>query len=91
MTNCDNCGCGVPQVWRHRAFSSETHRTIEWVCATCHPELSGTDVGDADPEEGSVAVTDGGTSAFACPSCAGPTVNGQGLFSCLDCRWVGPY
>jgi hypothetical protein len=91
MTECDNCGTEVTHVWRHRAFESDTHRTIEWVCATCHPELP--DIARIEPEADSetVPVTDGGRSAFVCPSCTGPTVNGQGLFSCVDCDWVGPY
>ncbi len=91
MTECDNCGCEVSHVWRHRAFGSETHRTIEWVCATCHPDLPDRLAREADTDGEPVAVTDGGKSTFACPSCTGPTVNGQGLFSCVDCGWSGPY
>lgn len=25
-----------------------------------------------------------------CPSCAAETVNGAGLFACVDCDWTGP-
>jgi len=92
MTECDRCGSTTTHVWRHRAFGSEAHRKIEWICATCHPELPDTvsPESDGDGDRDRVAVTDGGKSTFACPSCAGPTVNGQGLFDCVDCGWYGP-
>jgi hypothetical protein len=91
MAECDKCGCEVTHVWRHRAFGSEAHRKIEWVCGTCHPELPDAVSTETESETDSVVVTDGGTATFSCPSCAGPTVNGQGLFSCVDCGWAGPY
>ncbi|MFB6178801.1 MAG: hypothetical protein ABEI77_03640 [Halorientalis sp.] len=98
MTECDACGCTATHVWRHRVFGSEAHRTVEWVCASCHPDLPdiaepdcGCD-GDADADDDSerVLVTDGGHAVFTCPDCAGSTVNGQGLFACVDCNWSGP-
>jgi len=42
---------------------------------------------DPTPEPESVVMTDGGSAA--CPDCAGSTVNGQGLYDCLDCDWSG--
>jgi hypothetical protein len=27
----------------------------------------------------------------ACPDCAEPLVEGQGLVACTDCTWVGSY
>jgi len=94
MTECNDCGAEVIHVWRHRAFAGETHRDVRWVCANCHPELPDTlaeatpttDTTSEDAEK--VVLTDGGHSA--CPDCGGTTINGQGLFSCLDCTWVGP-
>ena len=91
MTECDKCESAVTHVWRHRAFGGEAHREIEWLCATCHPELPDVVSTEAESDADPVAVTDGGSAAFACPSCAGPTVNGQGLFSCVDCTWSGSY
>ena len=41
MTECDECGTDVAHVWRHRAFETEGHRDLRWVCPTCHPELPG--------------------------------------------------
>lgn len=94
MTECNDCGTEVIHVWRHRSFETETHREVRWLCANCHPELPDTLTGseateptDTAPEE-TVVVTDGGHSA--CPDCGGTTVNGQGLFSCMDCTWTGP-
>lgn len=88
MVNCDNCGSDVPEVWRHRQFAeSMTHRSISWICRACHPSVPET-VGAATAERGPV-MADGGTGSLACPSCGGPTVDGQGLFACTDCAWSG--
>ena len=94
MTECNDCGTEVIHVWRHRAFTAETRREVRWLCASCHPELPDTLAAEEPatettetPEE-TVVVTDGGQSA--CPDCGGTTINGQGLFSCLDCTWTGP-
>ncbi|MFB6083520.1 MAG: hypothetical protein ABEJ94_04665 [Halorientalis sp.] len=101
MVECDGCEEEVLHVWRHRAITETvTHREQCWVCADCHPKLASTlraDAGtgtdatenseaatDADTEE---VVTDGGQ--FACPTCGGATVNGQGVFGCLSCNWTG--
>jgi ribosomal protein L37AE/L43A len=77
-----------------------TPREQRWVCADCHPKLASplrndveaesteeptTDATGEDPEK--VIVTDGGR--FACPSCGGETINGQGMFGCLSCSWSG--
>jgi hypothetical protein len=103
MTECDKCQGDVTHVWRHRGFETETHRTTEWVCATCHPDLPDLATVEETESPETVAVTDGGEAdtspeirsdggtAFACPDCSGTTVNGQGLFSCVDCNWAGPY
>jgi len=98
MVDCDTCGDEVIHVWRHRTYSEEmTHRDVSWVCADCHPELPErmkheapeSETAEAEPEaDERVVMTDGGR--FACPDCAGETVNGQGLFGCLDCGWSGP-
>jgi hypothetical protein len=94
MTECNDCGSSVIHVWRHRAFESETHREVRWLCANCHPKLPDTlaasepDTAEATDDAETVVVTDGGRSA--CPDCGGTTINGQGLFSCLDCTWSGP-
>lgn len=29
--------------------------------------------------------------ATTCPDCAEPLVEGQGLVTCIDCRWVARY
>jgi len=31
-----------------------------------------------------------GDGRFDCPVCSGETINGQGLYDCLDCGWTGP-
>lgn len=30
------------------------------------------------------------TARFACPVCSGETVNGQGMYDCVECGWTGP-
>lgn len=130
MTECDDCGTDVAHVWRHRAFETEGHRDLRWVCPTCHPELP-TDLtveleptdeasgsapegasGGATPELRSDGGLPGGTAAatasvadatptptpgttadptrFTCPVCSGETVNGQGMYDCVECGWTGP-
>ncbi|MBV0925785.1 hypothetical protein KTS45_16390 [Halomicroarcula limicola] len=40
MSDCDNCESEAVHVWRHRRpAETMTHRTDEWLCATCHPEM----------------------------------------------------
>jgi hypothetical protein len=39
MPHCDECDTDARQVWRHRAFETETRRTVQWVCRACHPDL----------------------------------------------------
>ena len=129
MTECDDCGTDVAHVWRHRAFKTEGHRDISWVCPACHPELptrltvelESTDEatgataegasGGTTPELRSDGGLPGGTAAatagtadatptptptnsdptrFACPICSGETVNGQGMYDCVNCGWTGP-
>jgi ribosomal protein L37AE/L43A len=101
MVECDACEDEVLHVWRHRAITETvTHREQRWVCAECHPKLASTLRTDADTEadttaetetvrtpDDQVVVTDGGQ--FACPTCGGETVNGQGVFGCLSCSWTG--
>ncbi|RXK51753.1 hypothetical protein [Halorientalis pallida] len=97
MVECDACEDEVLHVWRHRAITETvTHREQRWVCADCHPKLASTLRTDTDTEteaptdattEDKVVVTDGGQ--FACPTCGGETVNGQGVFGCLSCSWTG--
>jgi hypothetical protein len=103
MVECDACEDEVLHVWRHRAITETvTHREQRWVCADCHPKLASTLRADADtdtetdttadtettaPADDQVVVTDGGQ--FACPTCGGETVNGQGVFGCLSCNWTG--
>jgi hypothetical protein len=106
MTECNDCGADVIHVWRHRAFETEARREVRWVCANCHPELpdtlgepatetaetaeavDGAETATTTDDGETVVMTDGGSSA--CPDCGAATVNGQGLFSCLDCTWTGP-
>jgi ribosomal protein L37AE/L43A len=59
--------------------TAETDATTE---TTADPE---TDTAGTPEEQ--VVVTDGGQ--FACPTCGGETVNGQGVFGCLSCSWTG--
>jgi len=103
MVECDSCEDDVLHVWRHRAIAETvTHREQRWVCADCHPKLASTlrsdtatgteSETDTDATTGTttdekVIVTDGGQ--FACPSCGGETVNGQGVFGCPSCSWTG--
>jgi ribosomal protein L37AE/L43A len=105
MVECDACEDEVLHVWRHRAITETvTHRKQRWVCADCHPKLASTLRSDTateteteaetgtEPEttataEEKVVVTDGGQ--FACPTCGGETVNGQGVFGCSTCDWTG--
>ena len=43
MACCDNCKEEVVHVWKHREYDeSMTHRTVEWLCARCHPTMDGT-------------------------------------------------
>ena len=97
MVECDSCGDDVLHVWRHRAITETvTHREQRWVCADCHPKLASTLRSDTTTEtteetdattDEKVVVTDGGQ--FACPTCGGETVNGQGVFGCPSCSWSG--
>lgn len=58
MVECDNCGDDVFRVWRLRERSeSMTHRTVDWVCEECHPELG--PIEHIDPST-SQATTDSG-------------------------------
>jgi len=87
MVECDNCASEVHEVWRHRRHGeSMTHRTIEWICTDCHPELPIR--ADAPPNAGK-AIADGGRPASTCPICSAATMNGQGLCSCTECGWTG--
>jgi rubrerythrin len=88
MVECDDCNEDVATVWRHRRYTdSMTHREIEWVCEDCHPTIPQQTT--AGPT-GKQPVADGGRPTTGCPICSGPTVNGQGLYSCTDCGWSGP-
>jgi hypothetical protein len=95
MTECDNCEDDVQHVWRHRVVREGfTHRDVTWVCGDCHPDLPDAMTTAAPAEETAdetetVIVTDGGR--FACPDCSGPTVDGQGLYNCVECGWTGRY
>ncbi|WP_247009830.1 hypothetical protein [Halorientalis litorea] len=54
------------------------------------PELrsDGGVVSTTNPASPSPSIdTDG---RFDCPICSGATVNGQGMYDCLDCGWTGP-
>jgi hypothetical protein len=53
---------------------------------TAEPE-TGAEAESGGTTEEQVVVTDGGQ--FACPTCGGETVNGQGVFGCLSCSWTG--
>jgi hypothetical protein len=89
MTECDGCGNTVARTWHRGFFGAATADETQWLCAGCHPELPSTvrdtQVDASEPQ--SVAVTDGGS--VACPDCTGYTVNGQGLYDCVDCDWTG--
>lgn len=42
MVECDNCADEVFSVWRFRERGEEmTHCDPSWVCAECHPDLTG--------------------------------------------------
>lgn len=85
MARCERCQDTVPHVWRHRDYGETmTHRPLRWLCADCHPSMSGVVANDLSSE---VLMADGGTSA--CPECSGPTVDGQGPFDCVECGWSG--
>lgn len=88
MPECDACGETVMQVWtERRRTESLTHCTYRDVCRSCHPRVP---VSGATVPMDRVVVTDGGaTASFGCPICAGPTIDGQGLYDCLDCEWTG--
>jgi len=90
VTECDSCGDSVTRTWHRGPFGAEAaNEETRRLCAACHPELSGAERDEparaSEPQ--SVIMTDGGSAA--CPDCAGYTVNGQGLYDCLDCDWTG--
>jgi len=95
MAECDECGGDVHNLWRHRAIGvTVTHREARWVCRSCHPDLpdglpSGVEEPDTPETSERVIVTDGGR--FACPECAGATIDGQGIHDCVECGWSGVY
>ncbi|WP_254272632.1 hypothetical protein [Haloarcula marina] len=41
MVECENCNTDSVHVWKHRRpTETMTHRTVEWLCAGCHPGMS---------------------------------------------------
>jgi hypothetical protein len=41
MAECDHCESDVLHVWKHRRpAETMTYRTTEWLCSSCHPEMS---------------------------------------------------
>ncbi|MBX0322351.1 hypothetical protein EGH21_04820 [Halomicroarcula sp. F13] len=43
MAECTNCKEESTHVWKHRRpTETTTHRTVEWLCARCHPGMSDT-------------------------------------------------
>ena len=88
MVECDNCDGDVPEVWRRRTASETmTHRTVSWLCRSCHPSVPATR--ERPTTATTVAMTDGGSPTTACPACGGATVGGQGLLDCQACAWSG--
>ena len=39
--------------------------------------------------ESTNADENGAVGSTSCPSCGNETINGAGLFTCLECEWVG--
>lgn len=48
MPTCDNCGTEASHVWHHESLRTETSRTVDWLCRSCHPEIR---VGTRDDAE----------------------------------------
>jgi len=71
------------------ASATETAETTETTDGAETAEaVDGAETATATDDGETVVMTDGGSSA--CPDCGAATVNGQGLFNCLDCPWTGP-
>lgn len=59
MARCERCQDTVQRVWRHRDYGETmTHGRLRWLCADCHPSMSGVVANDLSNE---VLLADGGT------------------------------
>ncbi|WP_121742990.1 HTH domain-containing protein [Natronorubrum halophilum] len=66
----------------------ETHTTDEAIASLRTGELP-TPLGAAGETETRSEPTTGVVDAGVCPDCDGSLIDGQGLFACPDCGWIG--
>lgn len=72
-------------VFPHSA-DDETHTTDEAIATLRTGDLPTPLAGETTIEE---ETTIEGTTLGDCPTCGGSLVDGQGLFACSDCGWIG--
>jgi hypothetical protein len=87
---CADCHPELPDVLKHEetGVSGETVATTEGGESTAEKTVV-TDGGAASVASGTSLDAPSSGRSMVCPDCAGETINGQGLYDCLDCSWTG--
>ena len=65
MPICDNCGTGASNVWHHESLRTETSRTVDWLCRSCHPEIRVGTRDDTEATDDTASPAEGRTGSTA--------------------------
>lgn len=76
-------------VFPHTDEEAEETRTTDEVIATLRTGELPTPLGGGDEPEAASESTASAANSNDCPDCGGSLIDGQGLFACPDCGWIG--